>query len=320
MPQKKFLAGQVALVTGAGVRVGRAIALALAEHGATVAVHYNDSADEAKRVAALIRRKGGKGDLFQADLSDDGQRVALFQEIQRTLGSDPIHHMPLWVWRLGQAALVAIPNEAYSTLQTTLRQQFADVPLFVLGVTNGTLVEAVALELETVEPEVAEQVALQLPRRLVGDPVAAEIRVCREAAEIRDPAAPVRQVEPHRAGPLPLAPVRGLDHEAAALERLPLRALDLLQHGFPVARPACRHERHHVRVAGEHEQAVEIVRCRPADTDVHSGTAAGRRVQEMNPEPNATPPRMRTSPISFCAVSDSFRSVVPYTSANGGRR
>jgi pteridine reductase len=87
MPTKKFLDGQVALVTGAGVRVGRAIALALAEHGATVAVHYNDSESEAKRVAALIRQKGGKGELFQADLSDDVQRAELIPQIQRTLGN-----------------------------------------------------------------------------------------------------------------------------------------------------------------------------------------------------------------------------------------
>lgn len=59
--------------------------------------------------------------------------------IQRTLGASDVHQMPLWTWRLGQAMLVAIPNEAYSLLQTTLRQQCAGTPLFVLGVTNGTL-------------------------------------------------------------------------------------------------------------------------------------------------------------------------------------
>ena len=62
---------------------------------------------------------------------------------------------------------------------------------------NGTLVEAVALELQPVEAEVVEQVTLQLPRRFVGDPTAAEIRMRRKTAKIRDLAALVRDVESH---------------------------------------------------------------------------------------------------------------------------
>ena len=59
--------------------------------------------------------------------------------IQLTLGESDTHSMPLWTWRLGQAAMVAIPNEPYTLFQISLRQRFAGVPLFVLGVTNGTL-------------------------------------------------------------------------------------------------------------------------------------------------------------------------------------
>ena len=55
-----------------------------------------------------------------------------------------------------------------------------------LRVTNGTLVEAVALELQSVEAQVVEQVALQLPRRFVGDPAAAEIWMRGQAPEIGD--------------------------------------------------------------------------------------------------------------------------------------
>ena len=59
--------------------------------------------------------------------------------IQQTLGEGADHAMPLWTWRLGQAALVAVPNEPYSIFQTTLRESFAGTPLVVMGVTNGTL-------------------------------------------------------------------------------------------------------------------------------------------------------------------------------------
>lgn len=44
---------------------------------------------------------------------------------------------PLWVWRLGDAVVVAHPGEAYSWLQTTLRQQFPQLAIVVMNLTNG---------------------------------------------------------------------------------------------------------------------------------------------------------------------------------------
>ena|ERR1700677_1026067 len=63
------LDGKVALVTGAGRRVGRAIALALAERGATLAVHYRSSATEAQELAMAIQGRGGRAQAFPADLA-----------------------------------------------------------------------------------------------------------------------------------------------------------------------------------------------------------------------------------------------------------
>lgn len=79
-------------------------------------------------------------ELYQA-ATNRREREILFRRylIQKALGSDPDHHMPLWVWRLGHAAVVAIPNEPYSLLQQTLRQRFPRTPVLVLGVTNSTL-------------------------------------------------------------------------------------------------------------------------------------------------------------------------------------
>ena len=87
MREKPFLNGQVALVTGSGARIGRAVTLALAEHGATVAVHYNRSSDAANRLVAQIRKKGGHAAAFQAELSDDSQCVELVPKIKRALGT-----------------------------------------------------------------------------------------------------------------------------------------------------------------------------------------------------------------------------------------
>lgn len=59
--------------------------------------------------------------------------------LEQELGDSPVHDMPIWVWRLGGALLVAVPNEAYSVLQVELRRRFVGTPLLVLGITNGTL-------------------------------------------------------------------------------------------------------------------------------------------------------------------------------------
>ncbi|HKT20017.1 MAG TPA: SDR family oxidoreductase [Stellaceae bacterium] len=60
-----------ALVTGAALRIGRAIALALAEDGYAIAVHYGTSRDAAEEVAAAIAAKGGRAKPVSADLSDE---------------------------------------------------------------------------------------------------------------------------------------------------------------------------------------------------------------------------------------------------------
>lgn len=63
------LRGRVALVTGAGHRVGRAIAVALGGRGMRVAVHYNAAAEGAQETVRQIRAAGGEGDVFAADLT-----------------------------------------------------------------------------------------------------------------------------------------------------------------------------------------------------------------------------------------------------------
>jgi pteridine reductase len=63
------LRGQRALVTGAGQRVGQAIALALGAQGMHVAVHYRESRAGAEHTAAEIQKSGGQALLLSADLS-----------------------------------------------------------------------------------------------------------------------------------------------------------------------------------------------------------------------------------------------------------
>lgn len=75
-----------ALVTGAGGRLGRAMALALADQGHDVAVHFASSADGAAETADLIRAKGQTAVTLQADLLDEEATHGLIDRAVDGLG------------------------------------------------------------------------------------------------------------------------------------------------------------------------------------------------------------------------------------------
>jgi pteridine reductase len=70
MTVENKLAGRVALVTGSGKRLGRAVALRLAQEGADVAIHYGKSRAEAEEVTGEIVKLGRRSAIFSADLRD----------------------------------------------------------------------------------------------------------------------------------------------------------------------------------------------------------------------------------------------------------
>ncbi|MEH7746599.1 3-oxoacyl-ACP reductase family protein [Neobacillus drentensis] len=77
---------KVALVTGAGTGIGKAIALKLAETGATVAVNYNSSKESAEKVVSTIVEQGGKAKAYQCDVANEEAVKAMYIKIEEELG------------------------------------------------------------------------------------------------------------------------------------------------------------------------------------------------------------------------------------------
>lgn len=77
------LRSRVALVTGGSRGIGRETSLLLAQAGAEVIVNYHKSRDKAEGLLEEITRRGGKADLFQADISKPEEIKALFEHIRK---------------------------------------------------------------------------------------------------------------------------------------------------------------------------------------------------------------------------------------------
>jgi enoyl-[acyl-carrier protein] reductase III len=80
------LEGRVAVVTGAGRGIGRAIALRLAAAGAHLVVNYYVNGEAAEKTAAEIRAHGVRAQVVQADMKDPAQIRRLFAEVESVFG------------------------------------------------------------------------------------------------------------------------------------------------------------------------------------------------------------------------------------------
>lgn len=78
--------GSSILVTGASRRLGRAIALALAESSSHVALHHRASEEDAQETARLVRERGAEADVFAADLSSIGDTLDLAARVVERFG------------------------------------------------------------------------------------------------------------------------------------------------------------------------------------------------------------------------------------------
>lgn len=116
------ISNRAAIVTGGARRVGRAIALALADAGAAVFVHYNSSAGPAEETLVEIESRGGRGAIGGVDLSDPAEGPNLIDMATDALGevsilvnsasgfaTDTISGVDLAGWRRSHDLTLASP-------------------------------------------------------------------------------------------------------------------------------------------------------------------------------------------------------------------
>ena len=81
-----MLKNKIALITGAGRGIGRAIAIALAKEGAEVVINYNGSEERAKEEKQPIEENGGKASIYKCNVSDFVACEAMIKDIVKEYG------------------------------------------------------------------------------------------------------------------------------------------------------------------------------------------------------------------------------------------
>ena len=99
------LEGKVALVTGAAVGIGRAIAVAYGRQGAGVVVNYSKSRQEAEETANLIKQAGAAAHMIRADVAQDREVRAMVAETLERFG-----RIDILVNNAGITAFVDFPD------------------------------------------------------------------------------------------------------------------------------------------------------------------------------------------------------------------
>jgi pteridine reductase len=135
------LQGRVALVTGSAKRLGRAVALRLAEEGADVVIHYRSSAADGRDTASEIDRLGRRSIAVSADLTSVADIKRLFDEAAKQFGrldiliNSAANFLP--------ASIVSTTEEIWdASLDTNLKAAFfcAQAAAPLLRRTKGTII------------------------------------------------------------------------------------------------------------------------------------------------------------------------------------
>ncbi|HOJ31632.1 MAG TPA: glucose 1-dehydrogenase [bacterium] len=190
------LEGKVALVTGSGTGIGRAIAIKLAEHGACVGIHYNTSYQEALQTLEAIKSMNRKAILLQADLTCEQQANKIVDKIVAEFGKldilvnnagspvqrSKIEECPLTLW-----------NQVFNVNMTSAFMVTKRAIPHLRKTGKGSIVNIISLSVQTggangAGPYAAAKGALLVFTRTLARELAPEIRtnaVCPGVIETR---------------------------------------------------------------------------------------------------------------------------------------
>jgi pteridine reductase len=135
----KTLQGRTALITGASRRIGRETALALAEQGVNIALHFNRSEGEAQQLAAELERKGVKAWTVRADFRQPQEYQSLVERARSEAGA-----LDILVNNASMFPAEAIGDLTWSGFSADMEVN-AWVPLtlsrnFAEGLTSGSII------------------------------------------------------------------------------------------------------------------------------------------------------------------------------------
>ena len=206
------LSGSVAIVTGAAVRIGRAVALALAEAGCNVLVHYGTSEDEAEATADDVRRTGQQAETVAADLARPAEAADAVFDACRRLGRPSLLVNSAAIFEPGGAADTSDDNwDRHLAINLSapfhLMRRFAehrdpDEPAHVVNIADWRA-----------ERHPAGQLAYTVSKSGL-------LALTRVAAQDLAPHVRVNAIAP---GPILPPPGMGPEAIAAVVEKLPLR-------------------------------------------------------------------------------------------------
>ena len=120
------LKDRVAVVTGGGTGIGRAVSLLFAQEGAAVVVNYSRSRQDAEDVVREIEHAGGCAQAWQADVTREAEVKAMFADVESRWGRlDVLVNNAGWSTRVPHHKLEELTDEIWDrTLNTNLRGAF----------------------------------------------------------------------------------------------------------------------------------------------------------------------------------------------------
>ena len=109
------LKGKTALVTGGGIRLGRAFALAMANEGANIVVHYNHSQEPAEKTALQVREFGVDAFTFRVNFDDIDEVESVFKQSRQF-----VEHVDILI----NSAAIYLKSTGLETNRATWEKQF----------------------------------------------------------------------------------------------------------------------------------------------------------------------------------------------------